>query len=124
MVSVRPEMKYLMSTFLPSFPQVCARPKPCLANCEVDFEACHVTVVSLAQPNFGHIYRVVSSAADFLPVSSNFLSSAPSTEATTSSRLRRASTSPTTKGSSIPPSCKSLLRNSSGWGSDTCSSAA
>ncbi|EPS92443.1 hypothetical protein FOMPIDRAFT_1056873, partial [Fomitopsis schrenkii] len=58
MVSVRPEMKYLMSTFLPSFPQVCARPKPCLANCEVDFEACHVTVVSLSQPNFGHIYRV------------------------------------------------------------------
>ncbi|EPS92725.1 hypothetical protein FOMPIDRAFT_1020909, partial [Fomitopsis schrenkii] len=58
MVSVRPEMKYLMSTFLPSFPQICAQPKPCLANCEVDFEACHVTVVSLAQDNFGRIYRV------------------------------------------------------------------
>ena len=49
-------LKYLMSTFLPDFSKICSRPKPCIHREGL----CHVTVVSLDQIDFGHLYQVVS----------------------------------------------------------------
>lgn len=61
------EMKYLLSTCLPSFSNVCEKAEECPAN----HNLCHVTVVSLSQRDFGRIFRYVSSPSHFIPLCSD-----------------------------------------------------
>lgn len=53
------ETAYLLSTYLPSFKQLCQAPVPCSFHPEI----CHITVVGLSGDAFGRIYDYVSRSA-------------------------------------------------------------
>ena len=56
MSSLHPSIKYLLSTYLPTFEQVCKHQTVCDSNYTVR----HVTVVRLSFDGFGRIFRYVS----------------------------------------------------------------
>ena len=51
-------LKHLISTFIPAFHDLTVQPE----ECHEHEGLCHVTVVSLDQDDFGHLYHIVSSS--------------------------------------------------------------